>query len=300
MLINAASINALFTGYKSEFNNGFNDTPSLFGQVATVINSQTSQETYAWLGQFPKLREWLGDRAVKNLSASGYAIVNKKYESTVAVPRDAIDDDQYGIYSPLFREMGFAAKVHPDELIFGLLALGASTACYDGKNFFDALHPVGAGTASNYDSTTAGAGTLWALLDTSRAIKPFIFQKRRDYALKQMNAPEDEGVFMRDEYRFGIDARVNVGFGFWQQAYGSKNDLNTVNFDLAMKAMMSVNSDDGRPLGVKPNLLVCGPSNRSRAMQVIKTDTIPSAAGTASQTNYNQNAVDVLVVPWLP
>lgn len=297
MIINQSAINALFTGFKSEFNGGFNDTESYFGQIATTVNSQTSQETYAWLGQYPKLREWIGDRQLKNLSASGYVLVNKKYESTVAVPRDAIEDDSYGIYSPLFREMGYAARVHPDELIFGLLAAAASTLCYDGKNFFDTTHPVGSGTVSNYDAT--GGGALWALLDTRRPLKPFIFQKRREYALKQMNSMEDEAVFMRDEFRFGIDARVNVGFGFWQQAFGSLNTLNTTNFDAAMAAMQAFKSDEGRPLGIRPNLLVCGPSNRSKALQVIKTDTIPSTAGTASQTNYNMNAVDVLVVPWL-
>mgnify|MGYP001501929187 CR=1 FL=1 len=297
MLINQANLNALFTGFKAEFNGGFNNAESYYGQIATTVNSNTSQETYAWLGQYPKLREWLGDRQLKNMAASGYVLTNKKYESSVAIPKDAIDDDQYGIYSPLFREMGYAARVHPDELIFGLLAAGASTQCYDGKNFFDTTHPVGGGTVANYDAT--GGGALWALLDTRRPLKPFIFQKRRDYALKQMNNADDEAVFMRDEYRFGIDARVNVGFGFWQQAYGSLNTLNTTNFDAAMAAMQAFKSDEGRPLGIRPNLLVCGPSNRAKAMQVLKTDTIPSAAGTASQTNYNQNAVDVLIVPWL-
>lgn len=297
MLINQASINALFTGFKAEFNSGFDSAESLYQQIATVINSSTSAETYAWLGQYPMLREWIGDRQLKNMSASGYVLTNKKFESSVAIPRDAIDDDQYGIYSPLFREMGFAARVHPDELVFALLAAAASTVCYDGKNFFDTTHPVGAGTVSNYDAT--GGGALWALLDTRRPLKPFIFQKRRDYALKQMTDGQDEAVFMRDEYRYGIDARVNVGFGFWQQAYGSLNTLNTANFDAAMAAMQGFKSDEARPLGIMPNLLVCGPSNRAKALQVIKTDTIPSAAGTASQTNYNQNAVDVLVVPWL-
>lgn len=297
MLITAASINALFTGFKANFNDGFNSVESYYGQIATEVPSTTSQETYAWLGQYPKLREWVGDRQIKNMSASGYVIQNKKFEASVAVPRDAIDDDQYGIYSPMFREMGYAARVHPDELIFSMAAAGASTLCYDGKNFFDTTHPVGAGTVSNYDAT--GGGALWMLLDTRRPLKPFIFQKRREYALTQMSDLKDEGVFMRDEYRYGVDARVNAGFGFWQQAYGSLNTLNTTNFDAAMAAMQGFKSDEGRPLDIRPNLLVCGPSNRAKALQVIKTDTIPSAAGTASQTNYNMDAVDVLVVPWL-
>lgn len=296
MLINATSINALFTGFKSEFNNGFNSAESYYGQIATEVPSTTSQETYAWLGQYPKLREWIGDRQIKNMSASGYVLQNKKFESSVAVPRDAIDDDQYGIYSPMFREMGYAARVHPDELIFALLAAGNTTLCYDGKNFFDTTHPVGSGTVSNYGG---GAGAMWALLDTRRPLKPFIFQKRREYALTQMTDVKDEAVFMRDEYRYGVDARVNAGFGFWQQAYGSKATLDAAAFNTAMAAMMAFKSDEDRPLGIRPNLLVCGPSNRAAALTVVKTDTVPSTAGTASQTNINKDAVDVLVVPWL-
>lgn len=290
MIINQQNINALFTGFKAEFNSGFNTAESLYTRIATEVNSTTSQETYAWLGQFPKLREWIGDRHLKNMAASGYTIVNKKFEGTVAVPRDAIDDDAYGIYGPMFREMGYAARVHPDELIFGLMAAGNSTVCYDGKNFFDTTHPVGAGTVSNWGG---GAGSLWALLDTRRPLKPFIFQKRREYALTQMTDTKDEAVFMRDEYRYGVDARVNAGFGFWQQAYGSKQTLDSTAFNNAMAAMMAYKSDEDRPLGIMPNLLVVGPTNRAAALTIIESQDI------GGSTNINRNAVDVLVVPWL-
>lgn len=290
MIINQQNINALFTGFKAEFNSGFNTAESLYTRIATEVNSTTSQETYAWLGQFPKLREWIGDRHLKNMAASGYTIVNKKFEGTVAVPRDAIDDDTYGIYGPMFREMGYAARVHPDELIFGLMAAGNSTVCYDGKNFFDTTHPVGFGTVSNWGG---GAGSLWALLDTRRPLKPFIFQKRREYALTQMTDTKDEAVFMRDEYRYGVDARVNAGFGFWQQAYGSKQTLDSTAFNNAMAAMMAYKSDEDRPLGIMPNLLVVGPTNLAAALTIIESQDI------GGSTNINRNAVDVLVVPWL-
>ena len=53
-------------------------------------------------------------------------------------------------------------------------------------------------------------------------IKPVIFQRRRDYDLRRMDMRDDEHVFMRDNYRYGVDARVNAGYGLWQLAYGSK------------------------------------------------------------------------------
>lgn len=299
MIINQANINSLFTGYNAAFKGGLSnpDTEVYFPQLATQVPSTSSQEIYPWLGQFPKLREWIGDRQLKNMSAGGYVIENRDFEGSVVVPRNAIADDQYGIYTPMFQEMGYAARVHPDELIFSLIAAGNTTVCYDGKNYFDTTHPVGFGTVSNYGG---GSGNMWCLLDTRRALKPFIFQKRQDYNLMMMNDNNDEAIFMRKEIRFGVDARVNVGFGFWQQAYGSKATLDSAGFNTAVAAMMSFQSDEGRPLGIRPNLLVCGPSNRAAALNVVKADTIPSTAGTASQTNINRDAVDVLIVPWLP
>lgn len=48
---------------------------------------------YAWLGDIPGMREWIGDREVQNLTASDYTIKNKDFELTVGVDRNAIEDD---------------------------------------------------------------------------------------------------------------------------------------------------------------------------------------------------------------
>jgi len=295
MIVNKANLTDLFTAFKSAFKQAFSGVETYWPQIATLVPSTTKEEKYGWLGQWPRLREWLGDRQVKDLALSDYAIKNKKFEATVAVPKDDIDDDTYGVFTPLFSEMGNAAATHPDELVFALLAAGFSTVCYDGQYFFDVDHPVAGASVSNMQ---AGAGNPWYLLDTRRPLKPLIFQRRRDYDLKAMTNTDDEAVFMRDEFRYGVDARVNVGYGFWQMAFGSKATLDSANFEAAYAAMMSVTSDEGRPLGVKPNLLVCGPSNRAAALATIKAEQVSD--GTTTITNINRDAVDVLVVEWLP
>ncbi len=296
MIINQGNLSALFTGFQSAFNNGFNGAQVDWEKVATKVTSQTRDEKYGWLGQFPRLREWVGDRQVKSLAAHDYAVKNKKFESTISVPRDDIEDDSYGVFNPLFQSMGDAAKTHPDELVWALLAAGFTTTCYDGQYFFDTDHPVGdpeAGftSVSNYQS---GSGNPWFLLQTSRPLKPIIFQERRAYALKSMVKEDDSNVFMRDEYLYGVDARGNVGYGFWQQAFGSKATLDTASFDANYAAMMAFKSDEGRPLGIKPDLLVVGSSNRAAALDVVLSERLASGA-----SNKNYKAVEVLVVPWL-
>lgn len=291
MIINKANLSIIFTAFKTAFNTGFRDAPAHWNRIATEVPSSTKEEKYGWLGQFPRLREWLGDRHVKSLALSDYSIKNKDFESTVAVPKNDLDDDTYGMFSTLMAEMGFAAASHPDELVFALLNAGFTTTCFDGQFFFDTDHPVAGASVSNMQ---AGAGSPWFLIDSSRPLKPLIFQKRQNYDFKQLTAPDDEQVFMRKEFRYGIDARVNVGFAFWQTAFGSKAVLDQANFNSAYAAMLALKSDEGRPLGIMPKLLVCGPSNRAAAQALLEAQFAGSGA-----TNTNYKAVELLVTPCL-
>jgi len=235
---------------------------------------------------------------IKNLAAHGYVLENELFESTVKIKRTDIEDDQYGVYSPIMEEMGRASGEHPDELIFALLAEGFNTACYDGKNFFDTNHPVGDGeTVVNVSNMQAGSGAAWFLLDTSRSIKPVLFQDRESYKFQMLTKDTDEPVFMRDEYLYGIRARVNAGFGLWQLAFGSKADLDSTNYAAGRTAMTTLKSDEGRPLGIKPNKLVVGPTLEQAALKLINTELV--SEGGVSVSNEWANSIEVVVVPWL-
>ncbi len=301
-VITPALISALQTGFKKNFQDGLQGAESAWNKVATEINSTTASNTYGWLGQFLSFREWVGDRVIKDMAAQGYQIVNKLWESTVGVARTDIEDDNLGIYSPLFNEMGRAAAVQPAELVFALLKAGTTTLCYDEQNFFDTDHPVypevdGTGTAvtvSNNDVPGTSPGTAWYLLDTSRSIKPLIFQRRTQPELQALTSPDDEAVFTSDTYRYGVRSRCNVGFGFWQMAYRSQQPLDADHFNSAVQAMQELKADGGRPLGIRPTLLVVPPSLRAAALEVVKAERLANGA-----TNVNREVVDALVTPWV-
>lgn len=295
MQINATNLAALYTGFKAAFNTGFNDAPVDWDKIATQVTSTTKIETYAWLGQWPAMREWIGSRVLKQLDGKAYTLTNKDFESTVVVDRNDIEDDANGIYGPMMRELGYAAATHPDELVFAQLAAGFAGLCYDGKPFFAPDHPVGAGTVSNM---TGGAGSPWFLLDTRRALKPLIFQKRKDYAFTNMTKPDDELVFMSKQYRYGVDARAACGYGFWQTAYGSKAALDSAALGNAQEAMMAFKSDEGRPLNIRPNLLVVGPSNATEAKKLLNAELI--LEGGAAVSNIHVGSLTLLVSPYLP
>ena len=292
MIVNSTSLQAMFIGFKTLFNKGSKEAGPSWPQIATEVPSSNRSTTYAWLGQFPAFREWVGDRVLNNIAAHGYNVENKMYESSIVVSRSDIEDDQVGVYGPMFEEMGRAAATHPDELIFGLLKNGTTEKCFDGRPFFDTAHPVGLGETptpiSNYQD---GTGPSWYLLDVSRAIKPLLFQVRRKYDLVAMNRAEDEGVFMRNEYRYGVDARCAAGFGFWQFAYCSKAPLTADSYKDARAKMLAYKSDEDRPLRVIPRLLVVPPSleAEARALLVKGKDDGNPWAGSA----------ELLVCPWL-
>lgn len=297
MDISQNALKALYTAVKTAFQQGRGTYQPTWERVATLVPSTAAQEDYAWLGEFSRLREWIGDRQINRMKLHDYSIKNKKFEGTEGIPAERIEDDTYGVLMPKFQDMGYAAATHPDELVYGLMALGFETTCYDGQYYFDTDHPVidEHGQEQSVSNMQAGAGSAWFLLDTRRPLKPLIFQRRRDYRLQaKTDAGTSDRVFMADEYLYGVDARVNAGFGFWQQAFGSKAALDEANFDAAMAAMGALKSDKGRPLGIMPDLVVVGPSNRAAAKKLIEAQ---NKEGGASNPNYK--AVEVLVVPWL-
>lgn len=296
MLVNRTNVQALYTGFKTTFNGAFEGAKPVWGRVAMPVNSTASKETYAWLGQLPNFREWVGDRVAQNLKQHDWTIKNRKFEMTITVPRDDIEDDEYGVYSPIASEMGRASAVHPDQLVFELLKTGFSALCYDGQYFFDTDHPVtlATGAASVWSNSGGGGGTPWMLLDTTRMVKPVIFQKRRDYDFRSLQSLDDPYVFDRDEFKFGVDARVNAGFGLPQLAYGSKQTLDVTAYAAARASMGGLKGDNGRVLGISPNLLVVPPSLEKAGLEVLKAQR--NAAGA---DNVYAGTAELLVVPWL-
>lgn len=149
MIVNSTSLRGIYTAFNTLFNQALTDYTPLYEKIAMVVPSTTGQETYAWLGDLPNMREWIGEREINNLTASDYTIKNKDFEATISLPRNAIEDDQIGLYSPAVKMLGESAAQHPDQLVFELVAKGFTAKCYDGQPFFSDDHPVGKKKYSN-------------------------------------------------------------------------------------------------------------------------------------------------------
>ena len=296
MLVNAANLNSLRVGFKTTFQGALAQASSDFKQIATVVPATTKEQKYGWLGKVPSVREWIGARVVQNLSQHDYSIKEKPLELTIGVDRDDIETDNLGIYAPLFAEMGMSTGAKWDEMVFQTLLAGWTTNCYDGQFFFDTDHPViGADgeTVTTVANTDGGSGPAWFLLDVSRAVKPIILQKRKDFEFTHLDKLDDQNVFMNKEFIYGADARANTGFGFWQMAWGSKQDLTPENYAAARAALMNMKGDYGRPLGLRPNLLVVSPTLEGKARRILNNEQINGS------DNEWKGTANLLSTPWL-
>ncbi|HDT6544759.1 TPA: Mu-like prophage major head subunit gpT family protein [Kluyvera ascorbata] len=303
MLINVKNVRQVFINLKASFQKAFDQNPSDWKKIAMVVPSTGKQNDYSWLGRFPKMRKWIGDKVVKALSAFNYSLVNDDFEATVEVERNELEDDQLLGLATQAAEAGQSAAELPADLVFALLNKGFTLPCYDGQPFFDTDHPVGTdnphsvsnkgtkklkvgslaeakasygaartamrtfkddegaslkirstilvvppmleddanylmtaekfpdGTPNPYRNTAEvlvapelTSDTAWFLLDTTRQVKPLIYQERKKPVFVEQTDYNTENVFMRKKFLFGAEARAAAGYGFWQMAYGSTGE----------------------------------------------------------------------------
>lgn len=165
-----ASLEAAFYSFDARFASAFTKAKPWYQQLATVVPSTSRENRYYWMGQLAKMREWIGERYVNNLAARGYTLPNKDFEVTIEVDRNDIEDDNLGIYAPMFDMMGYQTAKWPDDVLASTIKSGTTVTGHDGQYFFDTDHPV------NLDDTSGGT---FANLLTSSPLTPANYQAAR-------------------------------------------------------------------------------------------------------------------------
>jgi phage major head subunit gpT-like protein len=297
MDLNSANLTAIFTGYKTHFQQGLDslgDSAAYYTQFCTVVPSTNASEVYPFLGGLPNMRPWVGDRVIHSLEAGDFTIKNRKFELTHGISRDSIDDDTFGLYGPIFKEQGRSTSAHPNQLAVEVLEKNPD--CYDGQPLFDADHKVldADGNEVSVSNDMGGAGDAWYVMDLSRAIHPLIFQKRRDYAFRALDDLNSDRVFMKDEFLFGVDGRLNVGPGLWQLIVRSKQPFNAANYEAARKQLQTLKGDYARPLGLMHTHTMVPSSMEGEALVILNNEN--DAAGA---TNQWKGTSQLIVNPWL-
>ena len=172
-------------GLRAEFQKGIEETVLVSAPLYQKVPSTGAENVYSWLEHLPGMREWFKgqSRTFRNYSLRDFSVKNRKFEDSLPIQLDDIDDNQLGQLAPAMRGMTDAAKMIVDELIFGSLnygftnttdpGTGTSALCYDGLSWFNTAHQVGLSTVSNY-VTAKLTSTSYAAAYT--AIKNFSVQ----------------------------------------------------------------------------------------------------------------------------
>lgn len=150
--------------YKNEVENG------LAERLATVIQTTQPIQKYAWLGTVPPMREFVDERRPSGLASYAVSIEDKVFESTIAVDRRAVEDDQLDLIRLRVRDLASRVAMHRQQIVVEALAAGFSAGCYDGQPLFANAHPVSGGAVSNRTSDALSAN---ALADACAAMMAF-------------------------------------------------------------------------------------------------------------------------------
>lgn len=147
--INQSVISDAFVTFSATFHaalQGLREPDQFWKQLATVVPSNSAVTQHNWLGDLPQMREWKGDRRIRQLEARGFTTENVEFESSLEIKMTDIEDDLLGIYEPHIRALPQVAMEHRLELLIKQLALGFGTTlgtAYDGLAFFSDSHETG-------------------------------------------------------------------------------------------------------------------------------------------------------------
>lgn len=145
------AINLLFTGARSK-------TTPVYTDIAARVTATAKTMSFPQHASTRKLRRWEGERKVVNGKAYDYRVTAEKFELTLGIPLEEIEEDNIGAYNHLVMDMGEQAALWPDDLVFELLLRGEDAAypCFDGKAMFANDHELKPGaTIDNLFASTS-------------------------------------------------------------------------------------------------------------------------------------------------
>ena len=306
-IITAPLLGSINNGLTLAFNTPLFRAESKYKKFCYDASSTGAAEVYPRLDELAGLREFIGPRQVQQLSATAFTITNRTFEETIGIKRSDVEDDKYGLYTPVAQQMGMNAGIFPELLVSQLMRAATTTVIYDGQPFFGLAHPNydqfgNPTTFANYAPGPVGnTNPGWYLVDNTKVLKPWIFQTRIPFSLVSRFNPEDPNVFNNDEFLWGTRGRCNAGFGLWQLAYYSTLPMTPANLIAARTAMAAIRRPDGTPMGIKPNLLITGSALYPRANAYFRNTLIandPSSPTTLVENDII-NMFEPLEYEWL-
>ena len=172
MDINAHNLGVLRTAVTTRFNKTFGlQKADEYKGFAMTIPMGTAQLDMPFFEQMSKMREWIDNRAINNMATRFLTVRPRKFELTYGIPKDAISDDQYGIYVDMVDEMAISAANLPNDLCEELLNNAAGAKWLDGADFFGTSRKYGKNTIANYSTNALSKANFKTAYNAMTAYK---------------------------------------------------------------------------------------------------------------------------------
>ena len=152
MDINASPASLIYQNLKKEFQKGVDEASPVSDVLTETVKSTSNSNVYGWLGHIPSMREWFSGqpRVLRNVETFDYEVTNRKFEDTITIDLDTVEDNQLGSFGTVAKQQGVLGKLIRDELTFELFNNAFSTTLtYDGLSWCNDAHMVGLSTVDN-------------------------------------------------------------------------------------------------------------------------------------------------------
>lgn len=153
------------------------------------------------------------------------ASVSNKLTVALSVATQAAAIASYGAARTAMRKFkddeGRPLNITPNVLLVPPALEHIALAIVNNERLTDGAANPYKGTATVVVDARLTSDTAWFLLDTTKAVKPFVYQERKAPVFVEQTGQENDDVFMRRKFKFGAEARAAGGYGFWQLAVGS-------------------------------------------------------------------------------
>ena len=152
MDIQASQAALIYQNLRKEFQAGITEARTVADPLYQTVPSTSDSNVYGWLGHIPGFKEMFKGqtRVHRNVESQSYTVANRKFEDTIEIDLDTVDDNQLGSYAGLAKSFGAVGMSKKDEVVFELMNNGFTTAlAYDGLSWFNDAHKVGLSTVDN-------------------------------------------------------------------------------------------------------------------------------------------------------
>ena len=199
MIINRANMDDLFKTFSAKFTEAMKKAAErvfpndlMLEDIAIVITSSGAATVHTWIEQIHGMREWIGDRLIRNLKLGKLTVTNADFENTIGVPKNDVEDDQFGTFAPLFGMMGDDAEGIWKKRAIDALTGNGSWA--DRNPFFCKARLIGDSSITNAVTTAMSKTAVEAGITAMRSYTLFGGEAAEVRPMELVVGPSLEGT----------------------------------------------------------------------------------------------------------